>query len=185
VFPRAAERDAIATEATRLDRPWMSDVVARLARDSALVDAMRGLTDVLEAPHGLAGDRSTVVLATPTGAPLLIAAARDAGGVRQLVLFSMADAASVFSAALYSRAAYAVSPGTIAEAEPMMISADRLREWQRAPTDVAPPTNGTTGDSDGRWFWIAALALLGVETWLRRQRPAATPSAEVAHARVA
>ena len=185
VFPRAAERDAIATQVTRLDRPWMSDVVAQLASDSALVDATSGVADVVAAPQGLVADRSTVVLAMPTGKPLLIAAARDAGGARQLVLFSMADAASVFSAALYSRAAHAVSPDAIAEAEPMTIPADRLREWQRAPSDVAPPTNGTAGDSDGRWFWIAVLVLLGVEVWLRRRRSTATESAEVVHARVA
>lgn len=54
------------------------------------------------------------------------------------------------------------------------------------------PASAPTGDAAGgtprslvRWGWALVLALLGLETWMRRRRPAQTQEQEVAHARVA
>jgi hypothetical protein len=53
--------------------------------------------------------------------------------------------------------------------EPTTVSDDVLRSWQREP-DANAAQGSTDGASDGRWLWIVALALLGLETWLRRTR---------------
>jgi hypothetical protein len=54
--------------------------------------------------------------------------------------------------------------------EPTTVPDDALRSWQREPDAGATSQVSTDGASDGRWLWIVALVLLGVETWLRRAR---------------
>ena len=82
-----------------------------------------------------------------------------------------------------ARAAESTVP--IGEQEPETIASDLLVRWSR-PASPAPIGSGGATDSDGRWVWVLALVLLGVETWMRR-RPS-TPAAmakEVPRARVA
>ena len=65
------------------------------------------------------------------------------------------------------------------EFEPATIPPETLRQWARAPAEVA---GANTGEPQGRWLWLVVLALLGVETWMRRRVPS---RAEVADAGVA
>ena len=61
----------------------------------------------------------------------------------------------------------------LAEREPAVLAASELQSWTRAPS-LPPPDAWRRGDeSDGRWLWLAALVLLGLEHVLRR-----TPAAE-------
>ena len=87
-----------------------------------------------------------------------------------------ADAAAITSNVLASL----VQPLAWAEFEPATIAPEQLKQWERAPS-AAPSKN--VGESQGRWLWLIALLLLGVETWMRRR--AAPASTEEAHARVA
>lgn len=86
------------------------------------------------------------------------------------------DAAAIASSVLASL----VQPLAWAEFEPATIAPEQLRQWERAPSATL---SKNVGESQGRWFWLVALLLLGVETWMRRR---VTPtSAEETHARVA
>ena len=73
---------------------------------------------------------------------------------------------------------------TAAEMESTVRAASELRALEREPT-ASRVAGGSLqdGQSDGRWFWAAALLLLLVETVMRRSRRQA--AVEVPHARVA
>ena len=101
----------------------------------------------------------------------------DAG----LAIFTDADPGSEQAAALMAAIMRAVAPPALtdAEREPDTLAAATLQGWQR--TAARSSSAGRAGDrNDGRWFWLVALALFGVEAWMRR-RPDRTQS-EVAHA---
>ncbi|MGE4066673.1 MAG: BatA domain-containing protein [Vicinamibacterales bacterium] len=56
--------------------------------------------------------------------------------------------------------------------EPAAIPDQTLAAWTRPPGE--PPGGAAPVDEgDRRWPWLAALALLGLEQWMRRPRPAA------------
>ena len=57
--------------------------------------------------------------------------------------------------------------------EPVLIPSEQLQSWSRPPGPPSP--SAIPGDEgDRRWFWAAALALLGLEHVLRREK--ASPS---------
>ncbi len=68
---------------------------------------------------------------------------------------------------------------TPAEREPDTLAPATLQAWQRDPAP-RPALGRNSGRSDGRWFWALALALLALETGMRRSTRVA--SSEVAHA---
>jgi hypothetical protein len=110
-------------------------------------------------------------------------------GHEQLALYSLADAGSLTTAALLSAAARATSLARPSpRLDPSTMSDAALAAWRRAPSAEARPRNASNGseteDSDGRWLWIAVLALLALETWLRRERRAALQQ-NLAHDRAA
>jgi hypothetical protein len=192
VLPGAADRAQVLSAAAAIDQRWMFSTVERLRHDSTLA----------EASAGTAADRSVPARTPPlaviardrSGSPLLeagrIPGSTDASAphlpvVPNLLLVAHSDDSLFVSALLAS------IPRTDASAfgnvDPITVTPEELATWQR-PTPLTP-TPGTTTDpsregSDGRWFWIAALALLALEGWMRRTMPAAAPS-EVPHARVA
>jgi hypothetical protein len=64
------------------------------------------------------------------------------------------------------------------------IPRELLASWERPPSAGKSVPNTVNDDrSDGRWFWIAALVLLGIEYVLRRQPESPMVSEE--HARAA
>ena len=69
--------------------------------------------------------------------------------------------------------------------EPVLIPREQLQSWSRPPGPPSPAA--IPGDEgDRRWFWAAALALLGLEHVLRREKAGERPKAVVdAEARVA
>jgi len=101
--------------------------------------------------------------------PALLAARRDtADGREHLLLYTDVQPGTIAAARFVSSVLHALdaSPPP-AELEPGFIPADTLADWSRA----AEPVHGSADDaSDGRWFWLAVIALLAVETWLRRRR---------------
>ncbi len=64
--------------------------------------------------------------------------------------------------------------------EPVVIPLEQLQSWSRPPGPPSP--TAIPGDEgDRRWFWAAALALLGLEHVVRRER-ATRRSTDTAHA---
>lgn len=91
-----------------------------------------------------------------------------------LLLFTRAEPGSLPAAQLIHDVLRALNPAqNTAELETEVLSAETLAAWTRPPQDTRAPDPDA---SDGRWFWLLVLALLGVETWLRRRsaRAAAT-----------
>ena len=88
------------------------------------------------------------------------------GRVAQLI-FPMSSEpvalADIVTAALGASAAAA----PLTELEPLSIPADTLRQWERPPVTQTMGAGAANGVSDGRWLWALALALLGLETWMR------------------
>ena len=46
----------------------------------------------------------------------------------------------------------------------------RCSSWNRQATGAAAPRPDAGDRSDARWVWVAVLALLALETWMRRTR---------------
>jgi hypothetical protein len=53
--------------------------------------------------------------------------------------------------------------------EPRRVAASTLAAWAR-PSSGVPPDVKPGDEGDRRWIWIAVLALLAFETWIRRGR---------------
>ena len=160
--------------AKRIDAPWMTALAASVRADSLLASA------ALRVVAAVADTAGIVVARNAARRPVIVAAQSDA----RLVFFTTADPGSLASAALIAAIDRARSAApSFAELEPATMDDDALAALQRAPSDDARSTGA--GDSDGRWFWLVALALLGVETWMRRERKLIAAAAEVAHAHAA
>src|SRR5262249_39105176 len=92
----------------------------------------------------------------------------------QLVLYSLADAGSLTSAALLAAIARATSIAAPASwLDPTPMPAMDISRWQREPAQRETAGDAQTQASDGRWLWLVVLALLGLEMWMRRARRAA------------
>jgi hypothetical protein len=155
IFPSAPNRDELQRLAQPIDTAelfgWVADIQQQVRR--------------LDAGNELGGDFRKIASELISG--LAIFTDIDPGGEQAAILMA---------AILRAAAPPALSD---AEREPETLSAATLEGWQR----VAAPSSsaGRAGDrNDGRWFWLLALALFGLEAWMRR-RPAHAPS-EVAHA---
>ena len=95
-------------------------------------------------------------------------AAGNVAGRAQLLIFTSAQPGTLASVLLLADLVQAAAePMSRQEYEPTAISRDSLAQWQRAPGNAALPRNRDS--SDGRWFWLLALLLIAVESWLRRK----------------
>jgi hypothetical protein len=93
----------------------------------------------------------------------------------ELVVHTDVRAGSASAPAVIRAVMLAVRPAVIVdpELETATIPDVDLAAWRRAP---GPVERGGAVVSDGveaRWLWAVALALLGVESWVRRRRPSA------------
>jgi len=132
---------AVADEgATELTAPWMADAAAVVARDLAA----RGWIDTPIAFRAL-GDRLLAVAHVRPSDPVLLAIVRS-------IAESLAD------------------PIDQPTQEIAVIPDAQLQPWSRPPGPAAPPRRESLDVDDRRWLWGAVLALLAVETWLRRTR---------------
>ena len=84
-------------------------------------------------------------------------------------------AAEVVKAALDAR----LDPRALAEQEIARIPEATLSAWTREPGAADTTAWRRSDESDGRWFWLAALVLLGLETFVRRSRAAAAQEVDV------
>jgi hypothetical protein len=192
VLPGATHRAAILSAATAIDQQWMFDTVERLRHDTTLAAASARAVADRSVPAR--SPPFAVIARDRTGSPLLdagrIPGSMDASAPTLPVLSTLLLVAHSGDG-LFVSALLASIPRTDASAfgslEPVTLTSEELATWQR-PTPATPTPGTASGpsseDSDGRWFWIAALALIALEGWMRRTRRAASPS-EVTHARVA
>ena len=98
----------------------------------------------------------------------------------QLHVDADVDAGSMNAAAVVAAALEAVRDPEVARRhEVQLIDDATLAQWSREASPPGADEWRSSGESDGRWLWLAALILMGVETAIRRQRVA---PAEVARA---
>jgi hypothetical protein len=182
VFPSYEHRAELVRRVTRVDEAWMTDLVAQLRADSLLIDATHDATAV--ASFDSAG---LVVARGASGRPVVAAATGEIGGRSRLILFAATEPRSLASVALIAAVDRARSVATpLAELEPTTIPDQTLVAWQReSSSDATPQSSSESTESDGRWLWILALALLALETWMRRTPPPKVASAEMVHDRAA
>lgn len=175
------------------------DQLVRVDTDSTWVDA--GTT--VPVPE----DRLRVVAATADQAlaEAALRAAVDEGlpwtpdDRRLLIAWDGADAAATASPGTHIVRMAVPSPESSARAiwdaidratprrfvDPVLIPREQLQSWSRPP---GPPSSNAipADEGDRRWFWAAALALLGLEHFLRRERATRRSTATArAEARVA
>lgn len=181
IYPGFERGAAVLRGAQPLDERWMGDVALIVSRDPLLAAAARDAEPITAsgAPGDtLASDTNVITLVrNGAGEPVVLAARVALEGVNTLALVSLVDAGTVASAALASAAMRALAPGTpMSELDPQQVSPETLRQLEREAAVVLLRGQGEpAGISDGRWFWIIALALLVVEWRMRRtvRRPAA------------
>jgi hypothetical protein len=183
VYSSYEHRSELLATSTALRIPWMADLVARIRADSmlAVVAAFAAHTIAATDTNG-----ALVVSRAEDGRPLVMAREGKLDGRDRLLLVPFANAGSLTSAALIAATTRALSmPLPVTELEQSFIADNLLATWQRAPAArVARTADARSGSSDGRWFWVLALALLAVETVLRRARPQSTVTA-IQHDRAA
>jgi hypothetical protein len=166
-----------------LSEAWMAATVERLVSDAALARSTRGVRALTREPLPAPWltilndeDGRAIVAATGTTST---AAGRD---VRALFVLARVDVVSPVSAALaHALLASRDDARRFARDEILPIPDAQLAAWSRAPGDVDPRRIGDAHVSDRRWFWAAALAVLGIEMMVRRRgvRRAVAPEGEV------
>lgn len=186
VFGTAPARASLTASARLPDEAWMFDVTDDVRSDAAVAALARTLDS---APGRDTSAALTPLVSDRTGTPRLYAAARDGDAAKGLLLFVFAQPGDAFSAAVMAATWRSAAADTtrFAEAETTVVGDATLGSWRREPAEVPAPPTTDTGRSDGRWFWLLALGLLGVEAWVRRT-PGAAPqdrAKEAPHARVA
>lgn len=113
---------------------------------------------------------SRVVLADARGVPLLVAAGRGREP-QTLVLDARVSAASAMSPLLIRSVLRGLGAADdLPEAEVRTIPDRALAAWIRPAAEPSIDALRNVEDSDRRWFWAAALVVLLIETWLRRDR---------------
>ncbi len=167
-----------AAKPSRVASGWMLDAVLRMRGDDELARAAgQG--------HAGSGVREAEAPWVPVtrsegGAVLVRAAAID----RALAVDVSAEADSYLAAAALRAALWARSGDVarqFAEREVLRIPRQRLAEWSRPPGPISRDGWPRSTGNDARWFWAAVLALIGVETLIRRRKPAhATEEARAA-----
>ena len=179
------QRATLVRDARPIAEPWQGDVVARLARDADVVRTMESASAVPDSLFDASNRVFALVARSADGTPAVLAARGTVDGRDRLLLFFQGDAGSVASAALVAGAVRAGSTAPpAAELEPGVIPEEALAAWRRAPATVTA-SDTESGESDGRWLWIAALVLFGVETWMRRRLPRNDRAVDSVNARAA
>jgi hypothetical protein len=184
------QRAQLLAAAEPLRVPWQGDALARLRRDPTLLAAAAAADIIGDGADDVRFDSANVapfvvVARTRAGRPVALAAAGEVEGRQRLLLFPRIDAGSLTSAALIGAALRAASPVVPAtELEPETLGRETTSTFSR-PLAVNPGRlYENTGASDGRWLWLAAIALLAVEWRMRRSRRT-HPVIDVRHERAA
>ena len=182
VLPDAPDRASSIAGLRPVDESWMFDVIDALRRDPVIDAASRRISS-LSATSPV--QSAAPVVRDVNGVPLVEAASGAASSGRELRLLVGTTDPLFLSAIVASAARSETDPTALRRLEPVTLTTDELSRWERPlPTTGVRPQSPENGDWLGRWFWIAALALLALETWMRRTTTGSTP-AEITHARVA
>jgi hypothetical protein len=148
---------ATAAPVVAIDSPWMARIVTSLQRDPVLAEA---------AATGRPGARGRdTVVVNWQGNPVVVA-----GRAGAKLQFEVRDDAGSLASAAFTRALLnAVEPAISgAESDSISWTAEDVARWQRPAT---PHAGNQRLASDGRWFWLACLGLIGLETYMRSRRP--------------
>jgi Aerotolerance regulator N-terminal len=160
---------------------WIADAVASIARDRDLQAA------AAQTPALLSGARFSAMpwqplLLAPDGRAAAVAAASNAS----LVVVSGATPSSLVTPLLLRAMANALGgPPDLRQAEVLQIPESQLRAWSRPPAPVIAPRVDRVERDDRRGVWILVLALLALETWVRRAKAEEKTSTDEEDARVA
>ena len=144
---------------------WMIETIAALEANAEIRRLARELVSIKLPPS----EAWTVLMRDRDGAPLVRAAAVG----HELIVDSAVPASSYF-AAVVLRTALIANRGPVGslEQEVLRIEPQRLSAWNRTPAPVGAEVWRYAESSDARWCWLGVLALLGIEQWARRRRPA-------------
>jgi hypothetical protein len=142
---------------------WMLRTLMRLQSDRELRRASSNVTGLGLKPS----DTWTVVAADRTGDPLVRVATRNG----QLLMQTGVQPESLV-AAVAVRALLVSRTGELArpDQEIQQVAPEVLSAWSRPAAGVDADAWRRVESSDSRWFWLAALALLGLEQRMRRSR---------------
>jgi hypothetical protein len=160
---------------------WIADAVASIARDPDLQAAGA------QTPAGLSDPRFSAtpwqpLLLAPDGRPVAVAG----GSGASLVVVSGATPSSLVTPLLLRAMVNALGgPPDLRQAEVVPIPESRLQAWSRPPAPVTAPRVDRVERDDRRGLWILVLALLALETWVRRTKSEEKTSTYEENARVA
>jgi aerotolerance regulator-like protein len=145
---------------------WIADAVASIARDRDLQAAGAQTPAGLSDPRFSAMPWQPLFLA-PDGRPAAVAGASRAS----LVVVSGAPPSSLVTPLLLRAMVNALGgPPDLRRAEVLPIPESLLRAWSRPPLPVTAPRLDRVERDDRRGLWILVLALLAMETWVRRAK---------------
>lgn len=164
LFPGRAAATANSERERMLALPWQGDLLLALRRNRLLGDAAAA------ARPSSCTETGTPVVHNDNREPLAVMTAAVPGIPGGAVIVSCMEPGTVAAVALVSAVESALSTSSFEEMETTLVPDERLRLWERPPTDVAPRGMGETSP-DGRWLWLAALLFLLAEEWFRRRAP--------------
>lgn len=171
-----------ATDATRVTEGRATavagDLISIVARDQDTALAHAALRAALDAGVSWS-DFARPIVVVWEGAEA--ANQRVPEGARQIRMPVPTPSSAAADAVLAALSEAAPRPDHL---EPVVIAPEQLSGWSRPP---GPPAAGAplADEGDRRWLWGAVLALLAIETWLRRQSDPAVAVADGAEAQVA
>jgi hypothetical protein len=160
----AGASPSVSVPLTAIKPGWMLRTVLRLREDPTLASSPE--SSGLPAPQATVPDPWTIVVRNRDGSPRV----RAAASLSELLLDVAAPADSLFAAAVVQAALTArVDVNDYAEHEIARLDEKALSTLSRPAGPVAPDAWRRADSTDARWFWLVAIALLGVEQWLRAQ----------------
>ena len=162
---------------SRVGSGWMLGTLLRLQNDPELrAEALRvqstgPLASYVETPTS----PWSIVAHDPQGRPLVVAGSSG----QELLIDVAAPSESLLGAVVLRGVLMARRPTSgYAEREIARIDEAVLRAWNRQPSPVEAPSGPeamalfrNADDTDARWCWLAVLAAIGIEQWLRARRP--------------
>jgi hypothetical protein len=145
---------------------WIADALATLSQDAGVQRAAARVSRA-QAPIDFSRQPWHALARGADGRVLVAGAGADG----DLLVASAAPADDLLTPVLLRAICDALAPAAPVAARDILPTADEdLRAWERPPQPVVRPRLDTVVDDDRRWMWTATLALLAIETWMRRSR---------------
>jgi hypothetical protein len=161
-------RVAQAARVAPIAQTWMAAAISYVSSDPDVARESRG---VLAATREPLPAPWLTLLRDAEGHVLVGAAASPGPTSAGLLVWARVEPTSPLSPALVrSLLASRMDAQRLTQAEVLPIPDAQLAAWSRPPADVDQRGPGREHASDRTWFWAAVLAVLGVETLVRRRR---------------